>query len=175
MPAYRNLYNDVYNKLTASNIVVKTVEDFNDQYNNMEEFNNVRYPAVYIETGEVIWDKNENKYVQDVYSIEPQTGTANIKLHIVFHTLKSFDKNTRDEFFNLVDYVSNLVQKQESGNRIDGTYSTLLRTKEEYITPVKQLRVAILTFETKMRDIFQERTDYTTETVTMVLNQNYNA
>lgn len=174
MPSYRNLYNDIYDKLTSSTSIIKTVEDFNNQYNNMEEFNNIKFPCVYIETGEVVWDKSENKYVQDVLTHEPQTGTANIKLHIVYHTLKPFNRDTREEFFSIVDYVSNIIQKSESGNRLDGCYTTLMRTKEEYITPVKQLRVAIFTFETKMRDVFTERTDYITETVTMVLNQNYN-
>lgn len=170
MSAYQNLYNDVFSKLESNTSVIKTVDDFNDQYNNQEEFNNIKYPAVYVETGEVEWDKNENNYASDIYLSEPQSGIANIRLHIVYHTLKKYDLQARNEFFSIVEYVSNRIQKNQSGNRTTGTYSTLMRIKEEYITPGKQLRVAILTFETRLRDVFFEREDTVTENVTATIN-----
>jgi hypothetical protein len=166
MAAYNNLYTDVFDILESST-TIKHVEDFNDQYNDMENYNLCKYPACYVETGEVTWDKNENNYYE--LSQSPQTGLASIKIHVVYHTLKQFDKTTKTLFFNTVDHVSLLLQKTQSGNRIEGTYSTLLRTKEEYLSPNKQLRVAILTFETQLKDVFVERTDYVTETVSLVL------
>lgn len=171
MAAYKVLYNNVYEALKASSII-KTVEDFNEQYDNLDKNNLIKYPACFIETGTVIWDKNETKYYE--LSHENQTGTAEIKIHVVYHTLNGFDKETKNKFFDIVDHVTNILQKNQSGNVDVGTYSTLLRTNEEYLFNNRQLRVAILTFETKLKDVFPERTDYITETITVTFNNDYN-
>lgn len=165
MSAYRNLYNSVSNTLLGST-KIHHIDDFNDQYNNSEEYNLVNYPACYIETGEVTWDKNENTYYE--LSQSPQTGIADIKIHVVYHTLNGFDVDTKNDFFEVVDHVVLLLQKIQSGNVDSGTFTTLLRVKEEYIQPSTTLRVCVLTFETQLKDVFVERTDYVTETITAV-------
>ena len=61
MAAYKILYDKVYETLEAST-QIKGVDDFNDQYNDMENFNLVTYPFCYVEAGEVDWYKNQNKF-----------------------------------------------------------------------------------------------------------------
>jgi hypothetical protein len=165
MSAYLTLYNYVFDELEKS-IIIKTVDDYNEQYNHAEEYNLVNYPAVYIETGEVNWEKNQNNFYE--YAKSPQIGTADIIIHIVYHTLDKYDRKNKNKFFNIVDGVSNLLQKLECSPNDIGTFSTLLRIKEQYITPSKQLRVAKLTFETKLTDNFY---DYDVEEVTGITFQ----
>lgn len=154
MSAYRNLYDDVFNRLEQM-AIINTVLDYNEQPDNAEQYNLVKYPAVYVETGDVEWNKNQNNFYE--FGAEPQTGTAQIIIHIVYHTLKQFNKEVKDEYFGIVDEVVSCLQKLQSNPTSDGTYSTLLRVREEYLTPSKQLREAILTFETQLTDVFAER------------------
>lgn len=167
MSAYNNLYNSVSNALAKSNIL-NHIEDFDNQYDNLEDFNNILYPAVYIEASNVDWNKDENTYTET--EKEPQTGLAQIILHVCYHTLASFTIEERNNFNVIVDHVVNLVHRIESGNVSTGTFGKLLRIKEEYITPSKQIRVCILTFETLLKDTFEIKTDFVEEVVTMVLN-----
>lgn len=166
MAAYRILFDDVFNKLSEITII-KTVEEFNSQYDNTEINNLKNYPAAYVEASHVTWDQNMNKFYNN--EIDPQTGTAEIKVHIVYHTLKSFDKNTKDIFFGIVDTVVSSLQRMQCQANEVGTYSTLLRTDESYKTNNKQLRVCILTFKTKLTDIFLEK-DNIEELVTFTIN-----
>jgi len=170
MSAYRLLYNSVLDVLEAMPSV-KHVADFNDQYdiNNQGNFNVVKYPACYLETSGVEWDKSTSKFTEK--EKEPQTGTATIRVHLVYHTLKEFDKATKEIFFSHVDTVVAELMRLGSGNTNIGSFSTLMRTGEEYIFNYKQLRVCVLTFETTLTDAFPEFTDFTEEFVELVLTQ----
>jgi len=166
MSAYRFLYDTVFDTVEAVT-EVNTTLDFNGQYEEAEEYKLVQYPAVYVEGSKVVWDKNLNNF--DDMGKEPQTGTAEIKLHIVYHTLESFTRRTKDDFFTLIDSVTNSVQRLQCPPTSVGSFSTLLRIEEEYLTPEKQLRVAIITFETQLTDIFEER-EQVQEIITATLN-----
>lgn len=151
MSAYRYFYDTVVEKLETLT-TIKTIEDYNEQYENSDQYNLIKYPAVFVESGDVEWDKNQNSFYD--YASEPQTGIATIKIHVVYHTLKSFDRPTKDIFYSIVDTVSSCLQKLKGQPTEIGTFSTLLRTREEYRSDNKQLRVAILTFETQLTDVF---------------------
>ena len=171
MAAYKILYDKVYETLEAST-QIKGVDDFNDQYNDMENFNLVTYPFCYVEAGEVDWYKNQNNFRSD-FQKEPQTGLATIRVHMVYKTLAGFNKVEKDKFFDHGNHVVSLVQRLKTGQTNVGTFTTLLRTGEEYITPSDQLRVVVYEFETELTDIFEDTTETTTETITAVFDINY--
>lgn len=166
MAAYRVLFDDVFDKV-QSITEIKTVEDYNGQYDNAENYNIVKYPAVFVESAGVQWNKDLNKFYDN--ETEPQTGTAQIKVHVVYHTLKGFDKNTKDIYYGIVDTVTSAIQRLQCQANNIGTYQTLVRTNEEYISQSKQLRVCILTFETQLTDVFLEK-EMVEEDVTFTIN-----
>lgn len=152
MGALRILYDDIYTKLGESTII-QTVEDYNQDYLDMENRRNIKFPAVFIETNRVYWDQNSN----DCYTLAqpPQTGTASISLHIVNQSLKDHNSAYRAEIFELTEHVTSLIHRLKASDNDAGTYTTLLRTEEVYETPTKQLTTAIVTFQTKLTDSFQ--------------------
>lgn len=168
MSAYRTLYDKVFEALETIE-EIKTVQDYNAQYEDDDQYAVVKYPACYVETGTVEWNKDMNSFYDK--ATDPQTGTADIMVHVVIKTLKGFDKATKDSYFTIIDKVVNTLQKLQSGNTYTGTFTTLMRVAEEYNVPNRQLRSAILTFETQLTDIFEER-DTVTETLdaTIVLD-----
>ena len=171
MSAYKILYNDIHDTLSGST-TLKTVEDFNNQYQNQEINNNLKYPACYIQASNVYWDKNNI----NCYSLAqpPQNGRATIQLHIVNHTLKPHKKEAKNELFDLVDHVTSLVHRMMSIENVGGNYTTLMRTQEQYISPNKQLNVAIITFETQLNDLFPVPEYEVTTGVTFTLSTDYN-
>ena len=169
MSAYRFLYDSVFEALESCS-VINTVEDYNEQYLEPEQYNLVKYPAAYIETGVVNWNKDTTEFT--ITELEPQTGTAEINIHVVFNTLNGLNKVQKDRFFSICDFVVGTLQRLQGGNTEIGTFTTLMRTREEYITPNKQLRVAIITFSTQLKDQFINHSDeYVEETVELVLTK----
>lgn len=154
MAVARILYDSIYDALKACP-VVKTVADYNGQYldSEIESYNLVKYPAAYVEMGTVNWEKSMNKF-QEI-GIDPQTGIAEVKVHVVYHTLKGFTKEVKDSYFNVIDSVTSYLQKLQSGNNDGGSFTTLLRVDEEYGIESDNLRYAILTFETRVTDVFE--------------------
>lgn len=171
MGAYKVLYNDIHEILSGSTSL-KTVEDFNDQYNNQEINNNIKFPACYVEANNVYWDKNSNM----CYTLTqpPQTGRATIRLHVVHHTLKKHNKESKNELFDLADHVSSLVHRLMAIDNVNGNYTTLMRIQEQYISPNKQLNVAIITFETNLNDLFPIKQYETLTGFTFTLQTDYN-
>jgi len=170
MGAYKVLYNNIYDTLSGST-VLKTVEDFNGQYQNQEINNINKYPACYIEANNVYWDKNTNM----CYTLAqpPQNGRATIRLHVVHHTLKAHNKTSKNELFDLADHVTSLVHRLQAIDNDAGNYTTLLRIQEQYITPNKQLNIAIITFETQLNDLFHVATYDLTSGITYTLSTDY--
>lgn len=153
MGAYKKLYDDVFNKLSTLTDI-NSVLDYNGQYLEEEQakYNVIKYPAVFVESVGTSWDKNKNKFLE--VGLEPQTGLATIKIHIVHKTLKAKIKETRQEFYNIIDKVVTSLQKMQCGNNDTGTYTTLMRVSEEQILP-STLYVTVITFETQLTDIFE--------------------
>lgn len=152
MGALRFLYKDIFNKLEEITLV-NTVADYNGQYleDEQENYNLVKYPAVYIETVETNWNKDFNSILD--FDLEAQTGSAIIKLHIVHKTLHDRDKSLRDFYYKLVNVIASKIQRLEGGNNENGTYTTVLRTQTEEVIPSKLL-TTILTYEVNLQDTF---------------------
>jgi len=170
MGAYKVLYNNIHDTLSGSTML-KTVEDFNAQYQNQEINNINKYPACYVEANNVYWDKNN----VSCYSLAqpPQNGRATIRLHVVHHTLKAHNKASKNELFDLADHVTSLVHRLQAIDNENGNYTTLLRVQEQYITPNKQLNIAIITFETQLNDLFPVAPYNLTTGVTYTLSTDY--
>lgn len=165
MSSYRVLYDTVFDRLKECQ-VIKTVGDYNGQYleDEIENYNLVKYPAVYLESSSVEWNKNINSILD--FETEPQTGLAQIKVHIVGHSLKGFTKEVKDDLFALQDLVVAYIQRLEHGNDENGTFTTLLRVKEEYTSINDNLRSVVVTFETQLTDTFvTDETLYVEETI----------
>jgi len=169
MGAYKVLYNDIYNALSEST-TIKTVEDYNGQYEDMANNNNIKFPACLIEASRVSWSEDSN----NCYTLAqpPQTGKARIRLHIVNQTLKSHNIETKNELFDLSDIVSNLIHRLQAIDNESGTYKTLMRIEEEYIKPNKQLNACVITFETSVNHMFgvPEYTQTTGVTASIQIN-----
>lgn len=170
MGAYKVLYNNIFDTLSGST-TIKTVEDYNNQYQNQEINNVAKYPAVYVESNNVYWDQNSNM----CYTLAqpPQTGRATIRLHVVHHTLKKHGREAKNELFDLVDHVTSLAHRLMAVDNDNGNYTTLMRVGEQYISPNKQLNIAIITFETKLNDLFPVMPYETLTGITFTLSQDY--
>jgi hypothetical protein len=133
MSVLKKIYNDIYDTLIANSTTngINGVSDFCHQYENPDNFNLVKYPHCYIEESEVEWNK-ESK-VTTVNKHPNQTGQAEIKVHVVYKTLKEYNKDARNEFHTVIDKVVADLQRLQSGNSDDGTYTTLMRVKEEHV------------------------------------------
>jgi hypothetical protein len=172
MSAYKVLYDDVYDALENSTLI-KTVDDFNDQYNNAKDFNIVEYPVCYVEADAVEWNRNQNNFRND-FQKEPQTGTATIRVHLVYKTLKGYNKEEKAYFYYLGNHVVSLLQRLRCVRTDGGTYTTLLRISDEYPEPIKQLRVVIYEFEAELADIFEPIATTEEEEVIVTLATKFN-
>jgi hypothetical protein len=171
MGAFKILYNDIIDILEADEII-KTVDDFNDQYNNLEINNNIKYPCVFVEAEAVSWYRDN----VSCYTLAqpPQSGRAIINLHIIQHTLQKHNKVSKNEFFDLCDHVTSLIHRLQANENDKGTYQTLMRVSERYNTPNKQLKICIISFETILNDSFPVAPYETLTGFTFTLQNDYN-
>jgi hypothetical protein len=119
---------------------IKSIDWFNDQYNNTEKEDAEPYPAVYIELqNPLTWMQAGNNM---------QTADATITLHVVVNSLKS----EPDALFTIAALVESAIQGKWLADGQDQLSTEIIRTVTEPKVRARNLKVYKTSFKTHLFD-----------------------
>jgi len=135
-------YKNAIETLIKTNLnAIKTVDWYNQQYENYEDEKAINFPACYIEFEDPIdW--------QSLASGVQQATNAKIRLHLV-----SFDiADSPEPAMELTTELHKVIHTKRLMDGSDQLSTELMRTQSELITRYDQLKVTILSYQTTLID-----------------------
>lgn len=138
---YIDLYNALKELIKNSGSDFRHIDWFNRQYENTEEENAVRYPAVFIDFSErITWQEDSEKM---------QSATMSFNLHFVGKTLSENSEGIMQTAHAVTKYISG--QRLIKGN--NQLTTEIVRTTTEIVTRSTKLKVFKVGFKTEVYDI----------------------